>query len=148
LNDNSYTALFWEYDSRIGRRWNIDPKQKVGESPYLCFSGNPIWLSDPLGDEADFAGKKKKKSSSGTTKKKLPAQAKEPANTPKPSIIKDLGKNIPSLNRNGLDFMGGAAMSLQNPGKKKDYTGSIETAGQIAEHGEIFLRVIGKNGLA
>ena len=44
--------------------------------------------------------------------------------------------------------MGGGAMSLQNPGKKKDYTGSIETAGQIAEHGEIFLRVIGKNGLA
>lgn len=44
------TAMYWEYDSRIGRRWNIDPVLKVGESPYLCFSGNPILLSDPNGD--------------------------------------------------------------------------------------------------
>ena len=47
---NTNTAQFWEYDSRIERRWNIDPKQKDWESPYLCFSGNPIWYSDALGD--------------------------------------------------------------------------------------------------
>ena len=46
------TAQFWEYDSRIGRRWNVDPKLKVSESSYLCFSGNPILLSDLNGDQA------------------------------------------------------------------------------------------------
>ena len=25
LSDNITTALYWEYDSRIGRRWNVDP---------------------------------------------------------------------------------------------------------------------------
>jgi RHS repeat-associated protein len=45
-----YTATFWEYDSRIGRRWNIDPKPVTGISDYACFGNNPIWYSDPLGD--------------------------------------------------------------------------------------------------
>ncbi|WP_290711350.1 hypothetical protein, partial [Flavihumibacter sp. CACIAM 22H1] len=30
---NSYTAEFWEYDPRLGRRWNIDPIVKYHESP-------------------------------------------------------------------------------------------------------------------
>jgi RHS repeat-associated protein len=47
------TALFWEYDTRLGRRWNVDPVVKQWESPYLCFSGNPIWFSDPNGDDVD-----------------------------------------------------------------------------------------------
>ena len=46
----NYTALFWEYDSRTGRRWNLDPVLKVGESPYSALSNNPIWRSDPNGD--------------------------------------------------------------------------------------------------
>lgn len=45
------TAMYWEYDSRIGRRWNADPVVKANESPYLCFSGNPILISDVNGDE-------------------------------------------------------------------------------------------------
>ena len=52
LGENLTSALYWEYDSRISKRWNIDPKQKVNESPFLCFSGNPILLSDILGDKA------------------------------------------------------------------------------------------------
>ena len=44
---NSYTAEFWEYDARIGRRWNIDQVYK--HSPYVAFGGNPIAFSDPLG---------------------------------------------------------------------------------------------------
>jgi len=47
---NSYTAEYWQYDSRLGRRWNIDPKPNIAISPYICFSGNPIWFCDPLGD--------------------------------------------------------------------------------------------------
>ncbi len=45
--------MYWEYDSRIGRRWNVDPVLKVWESPYLCFSGNPIWFSDIKGDNGN-----------------------------------------------------------------------------------------------
>jgi hypothetical protein len=52
LNENITTAEYWEYDSRIGRRWNVDPKPTVPESPYLCFKGNPILLSDINGDKA------------------------------------------------------------------------------------------------
>jgi hypothetical protein len=53
LNDNLTTAMYWEYDSRIGRRWNVDPVVKEFESPYLCFAGNPIWFSDKNGDDAE-----------------------------------------------------------------------------------------------
>jgi RHS repeat-associated protein len=47
---NSYTAEFWEYDPRIGRRWNVDPAGKEWESPYAAFSNNPISRVDPDGD--------------------------------------------------------------------------------------------------
>jgi YD repeat-containing protein len=57
LNENITTALYWEYDSRIGRRWNLDPVPKFGESEYLCFGGNPILLSDPSGDQPDSPDK-------------------------------------------------------------------------------------------
>ncbi|MDI3322743.1 hypothetical protein [Pinibacter soli] len=47
---NIYTAEYWEYDSRIGRRWNLDPKPTEGVSEYSAFNNNPIFNSDPLGD--------------------------------------------------------------------------------------------------
>ena len=43
---NAYTAMFWEYDSRLGRRCNVDPVVKEGESPYGCFANNPIQFRD------------------------------------------------------------------------------------------------------
>ncbi len=46
---NSYTADFWEYDSRIGKRWNNDPITYVGKSPYCTFDNNPIYYNDPSG---------------------------------------------------------------------------------------------------
>lgn len=52
-----YTAQFWEYDSRIGRRWNLDPKPTTGFSEYTVFSNNPISLTDPLGDTTNFVDK-------------------------------------------------------------------------------------------
>ncbi len=47
-----YTAPGWEYDSRILRRWNVDPRfaQYPGQSPYACFNGNPILYNDPTGE--------------------------------------------------------------------------------------------------
>ena len=47
----SYSAQFWQYDSRIGRRWNLDPVVKYHESPYATFYNNPIFLIDPKGDD-------------------------------------------------------------------------------------------------
>lgn len=43
------SAEFWQYDTRLCRRWNLDPVFKEYESPYACFAGNPVWLKDPLG---------------------------------------------------------------------------------------------------
>ena len=51
---NSYTAEFWQYDSRLGRRFNVDPVVKVHESPYACFANNPIWIIDPNGADSFF----------------------------------------------------------------------------------------------
>ena len=55
-----YTAQFWEYDSRICRRWNLDPKPTIGISEYACFKDNPIWFNDILGDTTDFYDKNDK----------------------------------------------------------------------------------------
>jgi RHS repeat-associated protein len=48
-NGNSYTAEYWQYDNRLGRRWNVDPVVKVWESPYAAFANNPIVFTDPSG---------------------------------------------------------------------------------------------------
>jgi hypothetical protein len=57
---NHNTAEFWEYDTRLGRRWNRDLIVKSSESPYLCFGGNPILYSDPKGDDYGITTKKDK----------------------------------------------------------------------------------------
>jgi RHS repeat-associated protein len=49
-NGNSYTAEFWQYDPRLGRRFNLDPKPNPSLSNYSAFGNNPILLSDPKGD--------------------------------------------------------------------------------------------------
>jgi hypothetical protein len=53
IHENSYTAEFWEYDSRSGRRWNTDPVSTPWESPYATNKNNPIWYNDPNGDCPD-----------------------------------------------------------------------------------------------
>ena len=57
------TAMYWEYDSRLGRRWNIDPEYKLfpHESPYACFHNNPNFYSDPLGNKPGNPDKEAKK---------------------------------------------------------------------------------------
>ena len=56
LNENITTAEYWEYDSRIGRRWNIDPKPNINFSPYSTFEDNPIWHNDIKGDTTGGPG--------------------------------------------------------------------------------------------
>ena len=45
------TAEFWEYDSRLGRRFNTDPVVYPWQSTYACFNNNPIYFIDPSGLE-------------------------------------------------------------------------------------------------
>jgi len=47
---NSTTAEHWQYDSRLGRRWNVGPKPNVSISSYACFGNNPLFSSDIHGD--------------------------------------------------------------------------------------------------
>ncbi len=47
---NHNTALFWEYDSRLTRRWNLDPVDQVNISNYAVNGLNPILYNDPDGD--------------------------------------------------------------------------------------------------
>ncbi|HRN40917.1 MAG TPA: hypothetical protein PK649_02450 [Vicingus sp.] len=56
VTGSSYTAEFWQYDSRLGRRWNLDPKPTPSISSYSAFAGNPILNSDPKGDTLRVGG--------------------------------------------------------------------------------------------
>lgn len=47
---NHTTAIFWEFDTRLGRRWNMDPKPVPSLSNFSCFTNNPILFNDILGD--------------------------------------------------------------------------------------------------
>jgi YD repeat-containing protein len=47
---NHYTAQYWEYDSRVARRWNLDPKFTADVSRYAVNGNNPIIYNDPHGD--------------------------------------------------------------------------------------------------
>lgn len=70
-NNMAYTAEYWEYDSRLLRRWNTDPIDYEWQSAYACFNNNPIYYADPLGLEGtngDGGGDKSKDGLSRTEK--------------------------------------------------------------------------------
>jgi hypothetical protein len=56
IADGHTTALFWEYDSRVAKRWNVDPRPVVSISPYAVYEGNPIRNNDVLGDTIRTVG--------------------------------------------------------------------------------------------
>jgi hypothetical protein len=74
--NGAYSAEFWEYDSRTGRRWNRDPVVHPWESSYACFANNPIFYSDVKGDEAEGWEPKK---GGGYTYNPDPSKGKETA---------------------------------------------------------------------
>ena len=92
---SSYTAEFWQYDSRLGRRWNIDPVVKPWESSYATFANNPILYVDTKGDDI-IPSDKFKKSPYGTVLKKLSSN----------SVYRELSSSfsIPSKMDIRLDF--------------------------------------------
>ena len=54
---NHYTAMFWEMDPRLGRRWNLDSKPQISISDYAIFRNNPVWFTDVLGDSSVWDNK-------------------------------------------------------------------------------------------
>ena len=57
LEEGHTTALYWEYDGRLGIRWNLDPCPVDGYSNYSVFQRNPILLNDVNGDTSDVTTK-------------------------------------------------------------------------------------------
>lgn len=55
---NHNTALFGELDTRLARRWNLDPKPVPSVSSYAMFDGNPIRNSDVLLDSSVHVNEK------------------------------------------------------------------------------------------
>lgn len=55
VTGSHYSAEYWEYDSRLGRRWNTDPMtaKYPHMSPYAAFENNPIYFKDPTGGDAE-----------------------------------------------------------------------------------------------
>jgi hypothetical protein len=62
LNPSITTAEFWEYDGRLGRRWNLDPKPNIALSGYSVLENNPIVKLDVEGDTVSFNFLKQDKS--------------------------------------------------------------------------------------
>ncbi|MFW5804538.1 MAG: hypothetical protein ACOCWG_04850 [bacterium] len=56
---NTYSAEYWMYDSRLGRRWNVDPVDQISISNYAVLSNSPVCMVDPLGD-TDYYNKRGK----------------------------------------------------------------------------------------
>jgi hypothetical protein len=65
---NSYTAEYWQYDSRLGRRWNLDPIPQIHISDYAAFANSPVVMVDINGDKVDLS-KFLKKDKKNDTKK-------------------------------------------------------------------------------
>jgi hypothetical protein len=86
-NSSMYTASYWEYDSRLGRRWNIDPVVKPFFSGYSTFANNPLYFVDPKGSNEWHP----ETGEDGTT-----------------ALVADAGDNAQTLaaygTKNGLDF--------------------------------------------
>lgn len=57
---NHTTAMFWEYDTKTGRRGNLDPKPNPSVSNYAAFNNNPIVNRDPQGDTVEVSDLYKK----------------------------------------------------------------------------------------
>ena len=70
LGEDTYTAEFWQYDGKIARRWNNDPRPNTSISVYAAFAGNPLLYSDHFGDTTFIYNKEFKRSNANYLKDK------------------------------------------------------------------------------
>jgi|GEM_PF-5988708 len=54
INQGIYSAEYWMYDGRLGRRWNVDPIIYPWQSSYTAFNCNPIIYNDPTGESGEL----------------------------------------------------------------------------------------------
>jgi hypothetical protein len=87
IGANLFTAVYWEYDSRIGRRWNVDPELHSWESPYSCFANNPIIFTDVLGNVVKPKDEKSKEHLNEDLKKTFGDNARYFSYDPKGNLI-------------------------------------------------------------
>jgi phosphopantetheine adenylyltransferase len=111
---NIYTAEYWEYDSRLGRRWNLDPVDQVWMSNYSVLGNCPIFMVDINGDEFSPKDKKEIKKYEKSLKNNLNYVDKE---------ISKLNKNLstklndlinPDLNENERENISNEISKLSN----------------------------------
>lgn len=93
---NINTAMYWEYDSRLGRRWNIDPEYRLFayESPYAAFHNNPVFYNDPLGNKPGNPEKEAKKFG-----KKVDKAMKSDESLTRDEAITKVGQSLSDKNR-------------------------------------------------
>jgi RHS repeat-associated protein len=130
-NGNSMTAEFWQYDARLGRRWNVDPIIKESESPYLAYSANPVLLIDPDGSDT---------TKPGTAVREFKSIAKNPGFGPSMSWLYNW---LPENNAGDkaaaiINGVGAAASEMiEGTGNLiKDPVGSVKTAMDMGHVGE------------
>ncbi|HRE75016.1 MAG TPA: RHS repeat-associated core domain-containing protein [Flavobacteriales bacterium] len=69
--ESHYSAEYWMYDSRLGRRWNLDPVDQVDVSNYACFLNNPCYFIDPKGDHVEYGEKGSSRKERRDTKREV-----------------------------------------------------------------------------
>src|SRR5690554_3614816 len=104
---NHNTAEFWEYDTRLGRRWNVDPVDQISVSNYAVNGNNPIWAYDVLGN---FDSKREAKDYKKENKLKGRVVSS-----------KEEGVNYEIRNRNYTYFKDSNSSSMDEDGVTKAY---------------------------
>jgi hypothetical protein len=106
LFEGAFSAEFWMYDSRLGRRWEIDPISYEWQSPYATFNNNPIFFCDPFGLEGEGDGTKK---APGSDKKRTRTSSEEYDKRKNKGNKEDSGKDKDiywhSVEENGTTFV-------------------------------------------
>jgi hypothetical protein len=74
---NAMTAEYWQYDARLGRRWNLDPEAQITMSDYACFGNNPITNTDILGNRFNRKGEKEAQKLEKGAKDRIASEQKD-----------------------------------------------------------------------
>ena len=155
---NSYTAEYWQYDARLGRRWNVDPVVKEWESGYATFHNNPIICVDIKGDDPTTNNKKGDRSmkkyerkynkAAEEISKANPEKSQEQINTEAHKKVEDnynhkkwmWVKNQGEGNGSGYNeyFHAGDLFVKNNPDKDVTINRTTQTTQILSEGGPIF----------
>lgn len=134
---NSLTAEFWQYDPRIGRRWNVDPKSNPSISDYATFANSPIRFNDTKGDTVKYAGK---------DEKELYNNYRKEINSRIKSIDGELSKLSSSLSSANARKQGRINKKIEGLNKSKSLYSSINSELDALETSpEVFRIRLGKN---